>query len=146
MNAEQLGYLVLGLGTLIALFFVIYTPIKSHKDEQHNQELANKLKQKDVDFEEAIARMKADALLEAQSLQTTAENTLAIQQLTIEMQHQTMLWTDAIQKNSETHVFFRKKLEGVDGKLAAYDKRIAINEKEISRLGKYHPPERSKIY
>ena len=61
------------------------------------------------------------------------------------MQHQTMLWADAIQKNSETHGFFRKKFEGVDSKLAAHDKRIAINEKEISRLGKYHPPERSKI-
>lgn len=145
MTPEMLGYLVLGLGTVLGLFFMIYTPINNVKMRRHDKELTDKLTQQKKDHEEEITRMQADALISAQAVQTTADNTAAMQMLTIELKHQSELWADAIRKNSETHGFFRKKFEDVDDSLAGLDKRVTINEKELVRLGQYHPPERRKL-
>lgn len=144
MTPEMLGYLVLGLGTLIGLFFLVYTPITNAKVRRHDKELTDKLNQQKKDHEEEVMRIQADALISAQAVQTTADNTAAMQILTVELQHQSKLWEEAIRKNSETHGFFRKKFEDVDDALAAHDKRIAMNEKEVARLGQYHPPERRR--
>lgn len=140
MPPEQLGLLVLGLGTLVGLFFMIYTPIMNNKNKCHEKELTEKLAQANKDHAQDIERLTNMKSVEASALKTTSENTAALGLLTAELKHQSELWADAIRKNSETHGIFRRKFEEVDEHLHLHDTQIALHDKEITRLQQYHPP------